>query len=147
MPAFVDARQLNPLVQLDVVDLHSIGCLVHFLPGSRNNNIAVQNSAARVPMPRVVHSLFFEELQVVGARIVLIDQFAALEHAIRQSLVVSATYHEYTWLMDADLDHLEIVREVPFEVHKFVHAVLILNVVNRHCSRVFLEDVELGWEA
>lgn len=38
------------------------------------------------------------------------------------------------------------MRKVAFEINKLVNAVLVLDVVDRDGSRVFLEHVQLSWE-
>lgn len=67
VPSFVDAWQLEPLINLNVVNLYSARSLVHFFPGARYDDVAIHNGAARVAMSCEIHPLFIEELQVVGA--------------------------------------------------------------------------------
>lgn len=97
-------------------------------------------------MPCEIHPLFLKELQVVRRRVILVHQFAALEHAIRKGFVVTTSDHEYTWLLNANLDHLKVVWKVSFEVYKLVDAVFVLHVVNRNCPRIFLENIQLRGE-
>ena len=49
-----------------------------------------------------------------------INQLSALEHTIRQSLVVSSTDHVDLWVDVSALDHLEIVWEVASEIDLLV---------------------------
>jgi len=93
-----------------------------------------------------VHSLFIQELQVVCAWIVFVDELTALEHTIRESFVVATANHEYTWLLNTHLNHLEIVRKVAFEIYELVHAGFVFHVVYWYSARVFLEHVELRRE-
>lgn len=48
------------------------------------------------------------------------DEFSALEHRIRKRLVVTSTNHEGFWMLDTNLDHLEVVWEIASEVNGFV---------------------------
>ena len=144
--AFVNARQLQPFINLDVVNLNSLGSLVDFFARSRHDDVPVHNGAARVPVTSKVHPLSIQELQVVSAWIVFVHQLTALEHAVRQSFVVATANHEYTWLVNAHLDHLEIVRKVPFEVNELVNAIFVFHIVNWDGPRVLLEHVQLRWE-
>lgn len=144
--AFVNARKLHPFINLDVVNLNSLGSLVDFFARSRHNDVPVQNRAARVTVSSKVHPLFIQELQVVCAWIVFVDKFTALEHAVWQSFVVATTNHEYTWLMNTHLDHLKIVRKVAFEVNELVNATFVFHIVNWDSPRVFLEHIQLRWE-
>lgn len=143
MSSLIDSWELKPLIDGDVVELNAIGCIVYLLPGARDDDVSIEDGAAGVAMTGEVHSLLLQELEVVGTRVVLVNDLAALEHAIWECLVVATTDHEYTWLLESDLDHLEVVGEVSLEVNKLVHAVFVLDVENGDCPRVLLEDVQL----
>ena len=71
-------------------------------------------------MACILHTLLLDELEVVLDRVGLLDDLAALEHAVRQGLEVATADHEYTWLMHANLNHLEVMREVSAELDELV---------------------------
>jgi len=77
-----------------------------------------------------VHPLLVKELKVISTRIVFINKFAALEHAIRQRFVITTTDHEYTWLLYTHLNHLEIMWKVAFEIDKFMDTIFVFHVIN-----------------
>lgn len=90
---------------------------------------------------RILHTLLLNELQVVLGRIGFLDDFAALEHAIGQGLEVAAANHVYTWLLHANLNHLEVVREVSAELDELMLKLFCQRIKTRNCFTVFLEDV------
>lgn len=65
----------------------------------------------------------------------------ALEHALGERLEVATADHEYTWHLDATLNHLEIVREVTSMLNELVGYLLSHRVVRGHSLGVLLEDV------
>lgn len=62
--------------------------------------------------------LFVKSEWVTSSR--LKDELSALEHRIRKCLVITATNHEGFWMLDTNLDHLEIMWEIASEVNGFV---------------------------
>jgi len=94
-------------------------------------------------MASKLQSLFLLELQVVLCRVALRDDLAALEHAIGQSLEVATSDHEYTWAAgDADLNHLEVVREIAAELDELVPDLLGHRIVLSDRLGVLLKDTE-----
>ena len=129
---FIDLWKLQPLVILGIVAFNSLCGLVDLLAGARHDDIFVEDLADGMAVTRKLHPLFLDELQIVLRRIGLGPDLAALEHAIRQGFEVAATDHEYTWLgSDADLNHLEVVREIAAELDKLVLDLSRRRVVGR----------------
>ena len=87
------------------------------------------------------HSLSLDEFEIVVERLSLFHQLSTEEHAVWESFVITATKHKDSWVLDTNLDHLEIVREITFEVDIFVHNLEGHRVKYSNGFRVFLENV------
>ena len=144
--ALVQTGHLQPVVRLGIVDLHLLGSLVHLFPRPRDHHIAVLDLAAAVAVSSEPHALLLHKLQIELGRVGLGDHFSALEHAVRQSLEVSAANHEYTWCDLANLDHLEVVREIASELDELVLELTGGRAVRSDRLAVLLENVDGGWE-
>lgn len=141
MTALVNLCNFHPLVELRVVNLDLLSGSVDLLARARHDDVAVLDGTARVTVARVPHTLLLDELQVVFLRVVLLSNLTALEHTLRQRLEVATADHEYTWHLDADLNHLEIVREVSSMLDELVAHLLGHRIVRRHGLGVLLEHV------
>ena len=143
---FVNSGQLYPLINLSIVQFNFLSSRVYFFPGSWHHDVPVHDRAAWVTMSGIFHSLSVFKHQLILLRAHLGHKLPALEHAIRQSSEVTATNHEYTWYIPADLDHLEVMWEISFKVDKFVWQLLRIRIEISDCFWVFLEDENLRWE-
>lgn len=146
MSSFVDSWKFHPVIDFGVVEFDSVCGTTYFFSWTWDQNISVSNSAARVTMSSVLHSLLVDKFQVVVDGWLITDQFLAQKHAVWESFVVTTTEHKDTWLLDANLDHLEIMWKVPSELDIFMVQSLIPGVEYGDWFWIFLKDKELLWK-
>ena len=132
MSSFVDLAQLHPVVDFGIEELNSIGSTAHLLSGPRYKDVPVADLAAGVAVSCVLHPLHLLEFEVVVDGGLVWDELLAHEHGVWEGLVVAASEHENTGVLDAYLDHLEIVWEVASVFYVFVSKILSLGV--EHCD-------------
>lgn len=144
--SFVDLAQLHPVIDFGVKKLNSIGSSTDLFSGSRNKDVSVSNLAARVTVSGILHPFHLFELEIVVDCRLVWDQLFAHEHAVWKGLVVTTSKHENTWVLDTNLDHLEIMREVASVFDIFVNKILSFGVEYGDGLRIFLEDEQLFWE-
>jgi len=77
----------------------------------------------------------------------LLDELSALEHAVGESFIVSATNHEDSGVDTAELDHAEVVGEIASKVDCEMSHLHRGPVQNTDCLRVLLGDVQLFGES
>ena len=91
MTAVVELSQLNPLVSLSVVNLSSEGGFVNVLAGTGDNDQVLSETAARVAMARVLHSLLCLHHVLISLGW---NKLVALEHRVWNLIEVTSTNDE-----------------------------------------------------
>jgi len=127
--ACVHRGQSEPFISLCIVNLSLFACTVDVLSGPCDNDKVFSYRAARVSMAGILHPCLLIKLEV-GLVAGNGHNFVHLEHALGKLIKVTSSDYKHSGLTEANLDCLEIVREVHGCLNCVQGDLLCLSIVN-----------------